>query len=78
MEPAAKCESCGMPITEGKYCRYCVDGEGNLQPFEERLERMVQWVLQNDPKASRADAEERARATMRTLPAWKDHPTLKA
>ena len=28
------CESCSMPIETGRYCRYCVDASGELQPFE--------------------------------------------
>ncbi len=77
MEAAKTCESCGMPIPDGTYCQHCVDENGNLQPFEERFENMVQWVLRNDPKTSRAEAEERARGTMRAMPAWRDHPKLK-
>jgi hypothetical protein len=77
MESGLKCESCGMPIPEGKYCEHCVDEAGNLQPFEERFGRMVQWISRSDPTASRESAEERARQAMRTMPAWKDHPKLK-
>lgn len=71
-----QCHSCGMPIESGIYCAYCLDENGNLQAFEERFERMVQWVLQREPGVARADAEQRTRARMRTLPAWKDHPKL--
>lgn len=77
MEGNVKCESCGMPITGGKYCQYCVDAKGNLQSFEERLECMVQWVLGNDPSTLRAEAEARTRAKMKTMRVWKDHPKLK-
>jgi hypothetical protein len=77
MEGNVKCESCGMPITDGKYCQYCVDAMGNLQPFEERFERMVQWVLGNEPATPRAEAEKRTRAKMKAMPAWKDHPKLR-
>jgi hypothetical protein len=78
MEEGDKCESCGMPIAGGRYCRYCVDEDGVLQPFEERFERMVQWVLGNEPATPRAEAERRTREKMKTMPAWKDHPNLKA
>ena len=37
----ATCESCGMPIEAGPYCRHCVDDSGKLQPFEERFERRL-------------------------------------
>jgi hypothetical protein len=71
------CQSCGMPIETGPYCQYCADDQGRLQPFEERLERMTQWTMRNEPKLDRKAAENRARAYMRTMPAWKDHPGLK-
>jgi hypothetical protein len=76
METVAKCDSCGMPIPSGRYCQYCVDAQGNLQSFEERFERMVQWVLGNDPSTPRADAEKLTRSKMKSMPAWKDHPKL--
>jgi hypothetical protein len=31
------CESCSMPIESGRYCAYCVDERGELQPFETRF-----------------------------------------
>ena len=34
----AACESCGMPIESGRYCGYCTDETGALQPFEERFD----------------------------------------
>jgi len=40
-----RCESCSMPIETGRYCSYCVTPNGELQPFEERLENMVSWQL---------------------------------
>ena len=73
-----KCESCGMPITGGKYCQYCVDAKGSLQPFEERFERIVQWVLGNESSTPCAEAEKRTRAKMKIMPPWQDHPNLKA
>ncbi|MBI1822107.1 MAG: hypothetical protein HYR79_10410 [Nitrospirae bacterium] len=78
MEGKVLCESCGMPIAGGKYCQYCVDEKGNLQTFEERFERMVQWVFGKEPSTPRAEVERRTRARMQTLPAWKEHPKLKA
>jgi hypothetical protein len=72
------CESCGMPIESGPYCRYCVDDNGKLQPFEERFERMIAWQQRKTPDASRADLETATLAYMRTMPAWKDHPRVKA
>lgn len=71
------CESCGMPIESGHYCQYCVDESGKLQPFEERLERMMAWQARREPKASRAELEKKTLAYIATVPAWKDHPRVK-
>jgi len=30
-----------MPIESGRYCDYCTDESGALQPFEERFARMA-------------------------------------
>ncbi|HKA87477.1 MAG TPA: hypothetical protein VKE22_07415 [Haliangiales bacterium] len=72
-----KCESCGMPIEAGPYCQHCVDDAGKLQPFDERFERMIQWVVRREPGIERKVAEERTLAYMATMPAWKDHPRVK-
>lgn len=77
MTASTHCESCGMPIETGPYCQYCLDAHGQLQPFEERFERMVQWVLGREPDTPRAVAEQRTRDYMRRMPAWKDHPRLR-
>jgi hypothetical protein len=72
------CESCGMPIENGQYCNYCVDQTGKLQPFEERFQRMVQWMQREKPSLSREKAESETLAYMARMPAWKDHPRVKS
>lgn len=72
------CESCSMPIETGTYCQYCVTATGELQPFEERFEKMVGWQLRQKPGLSRADAERDTLAFMAAMPAWKDHPRVAA
>jgi hypothetical protein len=72
------CESCGMPIESGPYCQHCVDDKGSLMSFEERFERMVQWQGRREPGASRAELEKKTLAYMAGMPAWKDHPRVKA
>ena len=72
------CDSCSMPIESGTYCQHCVDEKGQLQPFDERFERMVQWQARREPKASRAELEKATLAFMAKMPAWKDHPRVKA
>lgn len=71
------CESCGMTIDDGTYCDYCTDGDGQLQPFEERFERMLQWQLRQS-NSSRAEAEAATLAYMATMPAWRGHPKVRA
>ncbi len=72
------CESCGMPIETGPYCKYCVGEDGKLPPFDERFERMVQWMAREKPGLSRGEAEKQTLAYMATMPAWRDDPRLKA
>ena len=71
------CESCGMSIEAGPYCTYCVDATGKLQPFDERLERMIQWLQRREPALDRATAERRTLEYMGTMPAWKEHPRVR-
>jgi hypothetical protein len=67
-----------MPIETGPYCEYCVDDKGQLQAFGERFERMVQWQMRHKPGIERAQAETETYAYMAKMPAWKDHPEVKA
>jgi hypothetical protein len=71
-----RCESCGMPVDEGPYCRHCVDRNGSLQSFDERLRRATDFILAQNPDLDRAGAERQARASMRLMPAWRDRPEL--
>lgn len=70
------CESCGMPIEAGPYCHYCTDASGALQAFDERFERMSQWVTRRQPDLPRADVEAQTLDYMATMPAWRDHPRV--
>ena len=72
-----QCESCGMPIENGLYCQHCVDAEGRLQSFEERLQRMVQWIGREQPDLPREKAESQALAHMARMPAWRDDPRVR-
>ena len=78
MTETAACESCGMPIETGRYCDHCVDEDGRLQSFEDRFERMVAWQQRREPQASRSELEAKTRAYMATMPAWRDHPSIRA
>lgn len=72
------CQSCGMPIDNGRYCSHCVDAQGQLQDFDQRFERMVQWALREEPGLARADAEQRTLDYMARMPAWAQHPRVLA
>lgn len=73
-----QCQSCAMPIETGIYCQYCSDEKGNLQPFEERFERMVQWMSRQKPELPLAEAQKQTLAYMAEMPAWRDHPKVKS
>jgi hypothetical protein len=72
------CESCSMPIETGRYCRYCVDERGELQAFDERFERMLAWQARRHPDKDRSTLEAETLAFMAKMPAWKDHPKVRA
>jgi hypothetical protein len=67
-----------MPIESGRYCQYCVNERGELQTFEERFERMVAWQARRSPEKNRETLEAETLAYMAKMPAWKDHPQLRA
>ncbi len=72
------CESCSMPIETGRYCQYCVNESGELQPFDVRFERMVSWQARRSPEKNREALEAETLAFMAKMPAWKDHPRVRA
>ncbi len=74
----SSCQSCGMTIESGPYCRHCQDEQGALQCFDERLARMVQFMKKRDASLSDGEAERQALAYMKTMPAWRDHPRVAA
>ena len=78
MSESHPCESCSMPIESGRYCQYCTDSAGNLQPFDERFEKMIAWQARKQPAATRAELEAATLAFMATMPAWRAHPRVLA
>jgi hypothetical protein len=67
-----------MTIEDGTYCDYCTDENGNLQSFDDRFDRMVQWMMRREHAASREEAEKKTLAYMATMPAWRNHPRVVA
>ena len=78
MTESQSCESCGMPIESGRYCQHCVDETGALQSFDERFERMIAWEARRRSGATRAELEAATLEYMATLPAWHEHPRVRA
>ena len=80
MTAVATCESCGMPLAGAEdhaladpsipYCTHCAP-DGELPPAEDRLERFTQWMIAQEGLDYSA-AREKARAYMKTMPAWRD------
>jgi hypothetical protein len=73
----ASCDSCGMPIDQGRYCQHCADGDGRLHGFEETVARMSEFMRRQDPTLTEDDAHRRTVAHMAKMPAWRDHERLK-
>lgn len=71
------CQSCGMSIEAGPYCRHCRAPDGGLVPFEEIFERMLQWAKRHEPELDPAEAEARTLRYMATMPAWAEHPRVR-
>jgi len=73
----ATCKSCSMPIETGNYCRYCADENGNLIPFDECVERFLQWTRRHEPDLAPDAARRKTLEFMATIPAWCEHPDLR-
>lgn len=73
-----QCQSCTMPIESGSYCQHCADDSGALHPFEETFERFRQWTLREEPGLSPEEVHTKVLAFMAGVPAWKDHPRVRA
>jgi hypothetical protein len=67
-----------MPIDSGQYCQYCADESGKLHGFEETVERMSQFMARQEPGLSPKAATAKTLDYMAGMPAWKNHPGLKA
>ncbi len=85
MSTVASCQSCGMRLSAPEehargdetipYCMHCTTERGELQSFEERVERVAQWTMRT-AGLDRAAARARSLEHMRSMPAWRHHPHL--
>ena len=49
-----------------------------LLALAHHVPRMVQWQARREPNAARAELEKKTLDYMATMPAWKDHPRVRA
>ena len=67
------CQSCGCPLVDSKageiYCEHCMDGQGNLKPFDDILHACASWMKKSkelEPSVARKAAED----SLKEQPAW--------
>ncbi len=73
---STNCQSCSMTIESGDYCQYCADEGGQLIPFEECVERFLQWTRRQEPDLAADEARRKTVDFMATMPAWREHPEV--
>jgi len=71
------CHSCGMPLdskmgteTEGNFCHYCADENGELKPREVVHAGIVEWLKMFAPEETNPNFDKRADNYMKAMPAW--------
>lgn len=73
------CLSCGMPLagnenkkSEGKYCTYCSNEQGDLHPRTQVQAGITEWLKSWAPEKDSVDFLKRAEHYMKAMPAWAD------
>jgi len=74
-----KCEACGGPVTDGKYCSHCLDEKGNLKSYEDILSEGIKWAMSEEGEKvlgekfeDEDEAKKMVEEHMKTLPAWRE------
>ena len=67
-----------MTIESGNYCQYCADVSGQLLPFEETVQRFIQFAISREPDLAPEQARRQTIVFMSEREAWRDHPELRA
>lgn len=81
MKPKCEsCNSCGMPLesaedfalgdTSSSYCKYCVDKQGELLPYDTILKNNASYYKESQGLTDQA-ASKMAEALLLSMPAWK-------
>lgn len=75
------CNSCGMPLQNAEdfamgdetanFCRYCVDKEGKLLPFDKILKSNASYFQESQGLTEQA-ATKMAKDLLVSMPAWKN------
>jgi hypothetical protein len=75
-----QCIACGMPMETAEdfamkdiskeYCRYCATVTGEMQSYEQRLEKYSGWLVNTQGMGKEA-ALKQSKVIMSQLPAWK-------
>jgi hypothetical protein len=60
---------------DSRWCWACSTPEGELQPFEERFAKLVDWTMRRDG-IPRTEAETEILTFLRGMPLWRDHPAV--
>ncbi|MFC1801869.1 hypothetical protein ACFLY7_00280 [Patescibacteria group bacterium] len=73
-----KCEACGGPVEEDKYCVHCLEENGNLKSYNEILNGGIEWAMSEEGEkiiGKKYENEEEVKKmieeNMAKLPAWK-------
>lgn len=75
------CESCGMPMkktedfgggnSQNKYCRFCTNNQGELKPYEEKVNDFKNLLMKTQD-LNESKALTMAKEALKQFPAWKD------
>ena len=67
------CQSCGCPLVDAKageiYCEHCIDGQGNLESFDNILKACASW-MEESKELEKSVALQTAAAYLKEQPAW--------
>jgi ribosomal protein L37E len=76
-----KCTACGMPMEKTEdyplkdetknYCTHCANPDGTMHSYDEQVKSMSKFIMQTKG-LDEANAQEKAKELMSTLPAWKN------
>jgi hypothetical protein len=69
--PLEKVDDFALGDTSSQYCKYCVDGQGRLLPYETILENNASYYQESQGVTAPA-ATKMAKDLLKSMPAWKN------